>query len=519
LHRLSREAKTNFKSLPVMNAIRSKIKSSPLSSAIFLLSLMWCVYWFVHSFKYWEDDSYIHLEYARSFFEGRGFMFNGKVSNGDTSPLWVMLLAATHWVTPDWLVGGKSLTVLGVVFLFGVAHTFNKRIAGELGFMSALPAALMTAVCVLNPYFCTWAYSGMEAIAAAGLLMAVAMLVVPARPTALSFFAAAACMGLGPVLRPEMMLLVVAGGPFLAWQWWLLTKNMSAIKRTVYFSVAGMLLAAPMLVWIGYALHEFGYVFPNTNAAKQAAPGSSVLFRLLQVYGLGFPGVLIAGAWLAIQQAYTLSQGKSRSNVASRPIFPAFTWPILIYFLMTSAFYVINHTYVQTRYIAVVATPLVGILGLALMRSIGLRFFYVFASLSALLAILASILLAHPFIRNKSLGDEISSQLGNYISSHVPKDAPVAVYAIGHIGFIISNPIIDTGGITDPSASKFLYSPLADRVKWAKTKGARYYINGEKPEDEAELILEIVSPTIGWSIDPDFYNQVKPIRLWKLRQE
>jgi hypothetical protein len=205
--------------------------------------------------------------------------------------------------------------------------------------------------------------------------------------------------------------------------------------------------------------------------------------------------------------------------VASKPIFPVFTWPILIYFLMTSAFYVINHTYVQTRYIAVVATPLVGIFGLALIRSIGLKSFYAFASLSSLLAILASILLAHPFIRNKSLGDEIASQLGNYISSHIPKDAPVAVYAIGHIGFIISNPIIDTGGITDTSASKYLYSPLADRVKWAKKKGAQYYINGEKPEDEAELILEIVSPTIGWSIDPEFYNQVKPIRLWKLHQE
>ena len=26
----------------------------------------WCFYWFLHAWPYWEDDAWIHLEFARS---------------------------------------------------------------------------------------------------------------------------------------------------------------------------------------------------------------------------------------------------------------------------------------------------------------------------------------------------------------------------------------------------------------------------------------------------------------------
>ena len=83
-----------------------------IASAL-LLVLLWCIYWFVHAWHYWEDDAYIHLEFARSLAAGRGFAFNGRVVAGDTAPLWVFLLAAMHALVPGWLVAGKVLTALG----------------------------------------------------------------------------------------------------------------------------------------------------------------------------------------------------------------------------------------------------------------------------------------------------------------------------------------------------------------------------------------------------------------------
>jgi hypothetical protein len=79
-----------------------------IAAAILLaLTFLWCIYWFVHAWHYWEDDAYIHLEFARSLAAGRGFTFNNRVVAGDTAPLWVFLLAATHTLIPGWLVADK----------------------------------------------------------------------------------------------------------------------------------------------------------------------------------------------------------------------------------------------------------------------------------------------------------------------------------------------------------------------------------------------------------------------------
>ena len=64
--------------------------------ALYAFVLVWLVGWFVYGFSYWEDDAFIHLEFARSVAEGRGFAFNGALTYGDTSPLWVLLLASAH---------------------------------------------------------------------------------------------------------------------------------------------------------------------------------------------------------------------------------------------------------------------------------------------------------------------------------------------------------------------------------------------------------------------------------------
>ena len=56
------------------------------------LAAFGCVLWFMHARGYWEDDAWIHLEFARSLSRGHGFEFNGQVVYGDTSPLWVWLL-------------------------------------------------------------------------------------------------------------------------------------------------------------------------------------------------------------------------------------------------------------------------------------------------------------------------------------------------------------------------------------------------------------------------------------------
>ena len=73
---------------------------TPLAWLFLALSALWCIVWLIHGWHYWEDDAFIHLEFARSVSRGQGFSFNGHVVNGDTSPLWVYLLVAFHRIIP-----------------------------------------------------------------------------------------------------------------------------------------------------------------------------------------------------------------------------------------------------------------------------------------------------------------------------------------------------------------------------------------------------------------------------------
>ncbi len=116
------------------------------------------------------DDSFIHLQFAKSIAEGRPFEFvKGEgYSSGATSALWPLLLAPFH------LVGLRGVSLLWAVWLLGlIAHagtaveTFRitRRIAGPAA------AAGAFAMCELFGAFAWFAWSGMETVALAWLLM------------------------------------------------------------------------------------------------------------------------------------------------------------------------------------------------------------------------------------------------------------------------------------------------------------------------------------------------------------
>src|SRR5438270_8620768 len=100
-----------------------------INLVLLTLVVLWCIYWFFHAWNYWEDDAYIHLEFARSVTNGQGFAFNGRVVAGDTAPLWVLLLVAVHALLVNWMLAGKVVNVLGAVFGFSGIYAFAVPLA------------------------------------------------------------------------------------------------------------------------------------------------------------------------------------------------------------------------------------------------------------------------------------------------------------------------------------------------------------------------------------------------------
>jgi len=264
--------------------MKQDLKASTVNPAttITIFVVIWMLFWLFKTLGYWEDDAFIHAEYARSVFQGRGFSFNGQLSNGDTSPLWVLYLTGAFILGSSWLVGGKILSVFALLLTLTAMFVYCKRLMNEFGEFNRTPFWAI-ALFVSSPYFCYWVFSGMEAVAAGGLLMTQALLLCPKKATKLGFLMSALSVGIGPLMRPEFILMVPVSLPFLYIQWKKI-EVMSSQGGGIALMFAGVaLIAAPLFFWSIYALNSFGYVVPNTNAAKKAAPGDVVVFRVASI--------------------------------------------------------------------------------------------------------------------------------------------------------------------------------------------------------------------------------------------
>jgi hypothetical protein len=487
--------------------------------AILAIVTAWCVYWFVRAWPYWEDDAYIHLEFARSVAAGRGFSFNGRVVAGDTAPLWVLLLAGMHALIPDWLIAGKVLTALGAIFGLSGTYAFARRLAAPLRDAAVFPAAAVLLVAV-NPYACYWLFSGMEPFAAMGVAFFAILAATRPKPAFATFLTGCFLAGVAPLLRPEMVFLAALLAAPLFGQW---LRLRSSPAKLAVFAAGLVLLVAPLALWSLYSLHAFGHLLPNTNAAKRAAPADSVPLHLLSIYAFGLPLIvcgLLAGIACLVLRPATV-RDSLRSAVASiggpvgpQPL-PLAGWLFVVWPSIATVFYVANHSYVQTRYILLTA-PGLTIIILALALQASRRSARILYGAALLVALGCSILMVRPFIRNKGSNCEANHKLARFIRDHIPPDAPIAAYAIGQIAFESEHPIVDTGGITRPGAIAQLLGPPGAIVRWAQSEGAQYYIMAEPPEPGAVSVYTSDQMFVGWSINIGKYATSTPVSLWKL---
>ena len=458
--------------------------------------------WFVFSYGYIEDDAFIHLEFARSLAEGHGFAFNGLVTNGDTAPLWVLVLASLHALGLEWTVCAKVACVLGLIStVLAIIYMVRSLAERDSQFQLLAPAAV--AVTVLNPFFVHWSFSGMESVTALGVsLWAIrATFVLPASWGAA--LVSALLLGIGPLLRPELLLLAGIGGPVTLWRYWHFTRTDSAASRWSRLTLLALLLALPVVLWCLYGLLTFGSPIPNTNMAKRGGPLSVVGPRLASVYAAGFGVTLIL---FPLAAGTRLLQGKR---------FPVLVWVLILWPVLCVMFYLADHTLVQTRY-CLLSMPCLGLVTLWLIADAARPALLRLATAVIVLVSLVTVALTVvPHVENKKESVQRFAQMGAYLRDHVPKEAPVAVYAIGELAFTSRHPLMDTGGITRPSVIPFMSDPKAT-LAWAKRNGARYYITSELPEAGAVPVYSTSMPFLGWTFKHSLYRSSQPVNVYQL---
>jgi len=458
--------------------------------------------WFVFSYGYVEDDAFIHLEFARSVAEGHGFSFNGLVTNGDTAPLWVLGLVALHVLGLEWIVCTKLACALGLVStVLAIVYLVGDLTRRGSQFQRLAPAAV--AVTVLNPFFVHWSFSGMESVTALGVsLWAIRATFV--RPPAWSgALLSATLLGIGPLLRPELLLLAGIGMPVMLWRYWHATHDEPPMTRWARLALLAVIGALPVVLWCIYAWRAFGSPIPNTNMAKRGGPLAVVVPRLASVYGLGFCVTL---ALFPFAAAGRLLQGRRAPVV----VLVLALWPVLC-----ALFYVADHTLVQTRY-CLLSMPCLGLATLWLIEDSGRPDLLRLGTAAMVLVSLVIVgLTVVPHVENKKATVSRFAAIGNYLQNHVPKDAPVAVYAIGELAFESRHPLVDIGGITRPSVIPYMSDPQAT-LAWAKRNGARYFIGGSPPETGAVPVYSTSMPFLGWTFKHSRYRSFEPFAVYQL---
>jgi hypothetical protein len=460
------------------------------------------VCWFVFSYGYVEDDAFIHLEFARSVAEGHGFTFNGLVTNGDTAPAWVWILVALQTLGLGWIEAAKLACALGLISTVLAIVYLARDLAGQEARARRLSLAAV-AVTVLNPYFVHWSFSGMESVTALGVSLWALRATFAGTPSWRRLLTGAILLGVGPLLRPELLLLAGIGGPVVLWRCWRLEPHGPAAARWARVALLAVILALPLLAWCAYAQLTFGSPIPNTNMAKRGGPLAQVAPRLAAVYVAGFAVTLALFPLVAVARAL---EGKRT---------PAAVWILALWPLLCVIFYLADHTLVQTRY-CLLSMPCLAIATLWLIEDSDRPVLWQ-ASILAMVAValVTLVLTVVPHIENKKEGVRLFAQVSAYLHDHVPADAPVAVYAIGEIAFMSRHPLVDIGGITRPGVIPFMSDSKAT-LQWAKRSGARYFIGGEVPESGAVPEFSTAMPYFGWTFSRARYRTTGPFVVYRL---
>jgi hypothetical protein len=429
---------------------------SARSNALFLLLLLAATAALLPFLEYLTDDSFIHFQFAKHLVQGAGYSFNaGEATYGDTSPLWVFLLAAVGKLPSIQVLaprGAESMPALAWVAkaLGWIAHLVTVWILVRLGKRLGWDDRISLGLGVLmaaHAWAGRWALSGMESPLATALVAASLFGLAGVLVQGGSGWWTGIALGLAALTRPECYLLFVLA-MLAAW-----IGRERRLDRALQILGGGALVIVP---WLLLAWRWFHTVAPNTAAAKAGAlakPGLAVA-ALHSTFQIELATDALPLAFLVLVLAFG-SRTTALPAAGGRRYFWILcaAWPLLLVL-----FFAFNGVQVVSRYL-LPATPCVLLLGAASMRwvvatSFPRRYGLAVALFVGAFAIQNGIFTAFvsaPSARAHTAGLRPSLvTLGIWARDHTPPKTSFAVADIGAFGYYSERHVVDLYGLVTP---------------------------------------------------------------------
>jgi hypothetical protein len=435
------------------------------------------------------DDSWIHLQFARSLAAGEGLAYNpGEPVSGSTAPLWTALLALLQPLPGNPVAWAK---LAGAILYLAGGHA-SFRLARELGLGPG--AAAFAAGLVLATSSLVWsALSGMEVplfvwLSLWGILLHLRERRAPARlPLALPALAAAS------LARPEgLLLLVLAALDRLlcarrSQELELERPPLVRLGQGLLVAAVVLLPAAALYTWIG------GSPLPTTFAAKAGGERnllpsahylymvSGILFRpqpiafllagagvlrLLDRLGTRRDAGLLLALWvLGLPLAYSCLTPQGRHLLVGnlgRYFFPLFPPMVLL---------------------AVLALEPVGERLGPWLRAGRFRL-PLRAALSGILLVPTAWTLvqgAARYAQNVANVEDSDVRMALWLRDRLRPEAVVAVQDVGALKYFLPNRLVDLSGIVSPAAVESTRRAVSEGDPFGE-RGMAEFLRAERPD-------------------------------------
>lgn len=439
--------------------------------------------------RYYSDDAYITLRYARNLSDGSGPVWNpGERVEGYTDFAWMALLAALHRLGADLVDASLWLSYGSLVVALIATWLIWKRWAGEAGGLLGQPAVLAgiaVTIAFTDPTV-YWGFSGLETGLAAALLVAIAYLYMHERRhdgVPWSALAAAA----GAMTRPELIVVAAVTGLFTA---------RDAIERRDEKSIARVVVWAALfgLTYVPYFLWRFayyGHFFPNTYYVKVGS-GEAFLDRgmgYLHLWGSLYLFLPLVFGAVALAIAGTRDMRRDAYYVLA----VVAAWGAAVAFEGGDAF---GHG----RFLGplVPLLTVAGVSGLALVidRAANVRRDAAIAGAALLIVAWLSLsrASADPTLPATRQSHDDRIALGLWLRDNVPQDYTIAVYAAGAVPYYAELPAIDMLGLTDETIAHSDVPDFGKGIAGHEKYNIDYILGERQPElimygDSAPFVL------------------------------
>jgi tetratricopeptide (TPR) repeat protein len=434
------------------------------------------IYHCIH-FQFVQDDSFITFRYVENLIQGNGLVFNpGERVEGYTTFLWTILLAVPAFLRIDLIAASHVLGVAAglasLYIMYRLRHTISRS---DAPWGSALIAAGLTAA---NSSLVYWTSSGMETPLFMFLLVLSVWLYLTELQGTGPFTLAPLAFVLLSLTRPEGMLFF--GLTLLHFTWRLVRApdRAAGIRRGARLA---LVYAVPILLFTGWRLAYYGYLFPNTYYAK--AGFSQAYLQAGTEYFLFFARTyLFQGLLLLIPVALLLWRRRT----------PQILYLLLL--LLGYTLYVVSvggdvlHAFrffvpVLPLIYLVVQEALVEIVGL--IRTAGPLVRALPIGIAILLGYM-SFTNAYGYVREKWMLElglvEKMTQTGEWLKGHASPGKAVAASTIGAVAYYSGVPLIDMLGLTDATIAHSPEYVEGIQSGWKERKYNNTYLLSREPE-------------------------------------